>query len=111
VPGEIFNSFLTSLLFSHCLLCPCPGWTMALISVSSSLLNCFKSSLVINSIAVILVNVLQLKIFYPLPVQAMVWLFQELDEGLVILLERTKVNICFDKIKYQQNILVSLNYH
>jgi hypothetical protein len=36
-------------------------------------LNCFRSSLVINSIAVILVNVLQLKYFYPLPVQAMVW--------------------------------------
>lgn len=50
VPGEIFNNFLTSLLFSHFLDAPCPSsCTSFLISVKSLLSNSLKSSLVMIS--------------------------------------------------------------
>jgi len=49
VPGDMLSNFLTSLLLSHFLDWPCPGCMSCLISVSNSLLNSLRSSLVIIS--------------------------------------------------------------
>jgi hypothetical protein len=44
--------------------------------------------------------------FIHLPVQAMVWLFHKLGEWAGGIIEKTKVNICFDKIKYVKTIYI-----